>query len=89
MYYLWSKYHLAEFTAITKAHATTMGHIKRGDLDEAMVLIPRDNELKQMTEHIEPIIDKIIENSKQIRILTSLRDTLLPKLMNGEVKVEM
>src|SRR5690606_3106875 len=45
-YYLWSKYHLDQFIAIARAHATTMGHIKRGDLDEAMVLVPSQKEME-------------------------------------------
>lgn len=88
-YYLWCKHHLEEFIDIAKAHATTMGHIKRGDLDEAKVLIPSPKELAIMTNQIEPLIDKIITNNNQIRTLTALRDTLLPKLMSGEVRVEM
>jgi len=86
-YYLWSKYHLDQFIAIARAHATTMGHIKRGDLDEAMVLVPSQKEMESYTESIEPIIEKIVTNNRQIRTLTALRDTLLPKLMNGEVRV--
>jgi type I restriction enzyme S subunit len=35
-----------------------------------------------------PIVDKMIGNNNQIRILEKLRDTLLPKLMSGEVRVE-
>jgi type I restriction enzyme S subunit len=88
-YYLWCKHHLEEFIAIAASHATTMGHIKRRDLDEAMVLIPSIDELEKMTLIVEPLIDKIIENNKQIRTLTALRDTLLPKLMSGEMRVEM
>ena len=87
-YYLWCKHHLEEFIAIAASHATTMGHIKRRDLDEAMVLIPSIDELEKMTLIVEPLIDKIIENNKQIRTLTALRDTLLPKLMSGEMRVE-
>ena len=86
-YYLWCKHHLAEFISIAASHATTMGHIKRGDLDEAKVLIPSPEELAVMTEQAEPLIDKIISNNTQIRTLTALRDTLLPKLMSGEVRV--
>lgn len=86
-YYLWCKYHLAEFISIAASHATTMGHIKRGDLDEAKVLIPSPEELSIMTEQAEPLIDKIMANNIQINTLTKLRDTLLPKLMSGEVKV--
>ncbi len=88
-YYLWCKYHLEEFISIAVSHATTMGHIKRRDLDEAIVLVPSTNKLEEMTLIVEPLIDKIIENNKQIRTLTSLRNTFLPKLMSGEVRVEM
>lgn len=36
---------------------------------------------------IEPYFNKIDKNKEQIRTLTTLRDTLLPKLMSGEVRV--
>ena len=86
-YYLWCKHHLAEFISISMSHATTMGHIKRGDLDAAMVLVPKESELKQMNKIIEPIFEKQISNAKEIKSLESLRDTLLPKLMSGEVRI--
>ena len=86
-FYLWSKFLLDQFIAIARAHATTMGHIKRGDLDEAMVLVPSEDEIDQMSVDFEPILEKTIENNNQIRTLTALRDTLLPKLMSGEVRV--
>lgn len=88
-YYLWCRHHLAEFISIAASHATTMGHIKRGDLDEAKVLIPGPEELEVMTEQVEPLIQKIIANNIQINTLTKLRDSLLPKLMSGEVTVEI
>lgn len=88
-YYLWCKHHLAEFISIATSHATTMGHIKRGDLDEAKVLIPSPAELASMTEKAEPLIQKIIANNIQINTLIKLRDSLLPKLMSGEVTVEI
>ncbi len=87
-YYQWCKYHLAEFIVISASHATTMGHIKRGDLDVVMVLLPTEEELAEMTAVMSPIISKIIENNKQIHTLEKLRNTLLPKLMSGEVRVE-
>jgi type I restriction enzyme S subunit len=88
-YYLWCKHHLGEFINKAASHATTMGHIKRGDLDEASVLVPPEAELKEMTLTLQPILDKLISNNNQIRTLAALRDTLLPKLMSGEVRVEM
>ncbi|MDI3528016.1 MAG: type restriction enzyme subunit, partial [Tenuifilum sp.] len=88
-YYLWTKYHLDRFMAIAKAQATTMGHIKRKDLDNAMVLVTTEDEMVQFSKIQTPIIEKIIENNIQIRTLEKLRDTLLPKLMSGEVRVKV
>lgn len=87
-YLMWCRHHLAEFIAISSGQATTMGHIKRSDLDTAMVLVPSPNELDEMSKVMSPILDKQIENSKQIKSLERLRDTLLPKLMCGEVRVQ-
>ena len=88
-YYQWCKHYLEEFVSISASHATTMGHIKRGDLDVAMVLAPSKEELKEMTIIMTPLVEKLIKNTNQIRTLEKLRDTLLPKLMSGEVRVKL
>lgn len=86
-YLRWCKHHLAEFIAISASHATTMGHIKRGDLDEAKVLVPPPEELENKTQQMAPLLEKQIEIARQRRTLEKLRDELLPKLMSGEVRV--
>lgn len=86
-YLRWCKHHLAEFIAISASHATTMGHIKRGDLDEAKVLVPPLEELETMTQQIAPLLAKQIEIARQRQTLEKLRDALLPKLMSGEVRL--
>jgi len=86
-YLMWCKRHLDEFISISSSHATTMGHIKRGDLDKAMVLVPPADVIEAMSSKMTPILNKQIANQKQIRTLETLRDTLLPKLMSGEVRV--
>ncbi|WP_373747454.1 restriction endonuclease subunit S [Neisseria dentiae] len=86
-YYEWCKFHLAEFISVAQSHATTMGHIKRKDLDEAMVKIPSSETLATMSQTMKPLLDKRIINSQQIQTLETLRDTLLPKLISGEVRV--
>ena len=88
-YYQWCKYHLDNFIDIASEHATTMGHIKRSDLDEAICLVPNIDELDKMTEQFNPIMEKLEINSRQIQTLENLRDTLLPKLLIGEVRVEI
>ncbi|WP_051299693.1 restriction endonuclease subunit S [Methylobacter luteus] len=87
-YLMWCKHHLAEFISISSSHATTMGHIKRGDLDAAMTLIPSPDELTEMSKIMVPLLNKKIAIAKQRKSLEKLRDTLLPKLMNGEIKVQ-
>ena len=85
--YYWTKYHLAKFIRIAKDKAVTMGHIKRGDLETSQVLIPNAEILSKMDNIIEPIFDAIISRRVENKTLASLRDTLLPKLMNGETKM--
>lgn len=88
-YYFWCKEHLQEFISISESKATTMGHIKRGDLDAAMVKVPKRSEIESMSNIITPYLTKLEENKAQIRTLQKLRDTLLPKLMSGEVRVSL
>ena len=45
--------------------------------------------LSDFEEMVKPYFDKIDFNSKQIKTLETLRDTLLPKLMSGEVRVSV
>ena len=41
--------------------------------------------LDAMTRTMPPVIDQIIANKTQSRTLATLRDTLLPKLLSGEI----
>ena len=85
--YLWTLYHLDNFIRIAKDKAVTMGHIKRGELDKAYVTIPNKEEMEKCNALIAPIYKQIISNELESRRLAHLRDTLLPKLMSGELKV--
>jgi type I restriction enzyme S subunit len=85
--YLWTRNHLDNFIRIAKDKAVTMGHIKRGELDKAMVLVPSDEDLNKINALMIPIHQQIINNELESRRLAELRDTLLPKLMSGELKV--
>jgi len=51
--------------------------------------LPEIELINKYDESVKIYFDKIATNQTQIRTLTSLRDTLLPKLMSGEVRVEM
>jgi type I restriction enzyme S subunit len=87
-YYFWTLYHLDEFRLIAAGKATTMGHIQRGHLSAANVLIPPRPLLDNMTRTMSPLIEQIIANRIQSSTLATLRDTLLPRLLSGELKTE-
>ena len=53
------------------------------------ITIPDNITMSIFRKNTEPLFAKIKENEKQIRTLTQLRDTLLPKLMSGEVRVDL
>lgn len=86
-YYYWTKHHLQEFIHIAKDKAVTMGHIKRGHLEEAMVAIPDNDSMEKAHELFEPILSKMISLRLESSRLSTLRDTLLPRLMSGELEV--
>ena len=85
--YQWTKFHLDNFIRIAKDKAVTMGHIKRSELDKAKVLIPDFDSMKRIDSYMKSIHQKMITNELQTRTLASIRDTLLPRLMSGELKV--
>lgn len=85
--YQWTKHHLDNFIHIAKDKAVTMGHIKRGELDKAKVVVPDETNMAAIDLLMKPLHDHIITNMKEVRRLSSLRDTLLPRLMSGELKV--
>ena len=86
-YYSWTNHHLQKFIAIAADMATTMGHIKREELAKSAVYIPTLEEYSRIGKILSPIYDLIIANRIENKRLADLRDTLLPKLMSGELDV--
>ncbi|MBE7438042.1 MAG: restriction endonuclease subunit S [Spirochaetales bacterium] len=60
--------------------------IETGDLN---IPIPPENIRKRFSESATPIWNRLLLNKLQINTLEKLRDTLLPKLMSGEVRVAL
>ncbi|WP_227430513.1 restriction endonuclease subunit S [Psychrobacter sp. I-STPA6b] len=67
---------------------TVFGSIGKNDIGNIKVTIPSDDVIESFEKIVKPMNDKIIKNSYQIQTLENLRDTLLPKLMSGEVSVD-
>ncbi|KPL83034.1 restriction endonuclease subunit S [Herpetosiphon geysericola] len=66
---------------------TVFGSITKTDLEALSVALPPTDLINQFEQQCKPINDKIIHNTQQIQKLEHLRDTLLPKLMSGEIRV--
>ncbi|MDD2918437.1 restriction endonuclease subunit S [Rhodoferax sp.] len=86
-YFFWTRHHLADFRQTAASKATTMGHIQRGHLTAAKVCIPTAAVLDAATLVLGPIIEMLIEHSLQAQTLATLRDTLLPRLISGQLRL--
>lgn len=73
-----------------KSHlaGTTQKYISLGELRNLKIKIPNEKILASFNKLVHPIYQEIINNTNEIKILTQLRDTLLPKLMSGEIDVD-
>lgn len=86
-YYLWTRHHLPHFQQIAASKATTMGHIQRKHLTEALTIIPSPAILSAADEALAPLIEQVINNALQAQTLATLRDTLLPRLISGQLRL--
>jgi len=66
---------------------TVFGSIGKKDFQKIVVTIPPNTLVQSFENEVKPLNDKIINNCKEIRTLELLRDTLLPKLISGKIKV--
>ncbi|RJX32226.1 MAG: restriction endonuclease subunit S [Desulfurivibrio sp.] len=62
--------------------------LNRNHVHEETVLLPPSWQISRFEQTAFPLYLKIKQNELQVRHLEKLRDTLLPKLMSGKVRVE-
>ena len=88
-YYLWA-FLLTDAFDVMKNNfctGTTMQAINNKDTKLIEFVLPDDNIINQFNVIAKPMFKKIYYNSLEIKKLQKLRDTLLPKLMSGEIDV--
>ena len=66
---------------------TTQQQLTIPDFKKTEILVPTLDIIKSFTNYITPIFEKIWIQEEEIKKLQKLRDTLLPKLMSGEIDV--
>lgn len=79
-YFLWTQNHIAEWKRLISAKATSMGHIKREDLESAQVIIPSDSSLSEFDNQMRPIFDAYTIKKKENMKLMELQSLLLAKM---------
>lgn len=69
------------------SNGSTVLHLSKKAIPEYEMKLPSKNFINDFSIKIKPLVQKQYRNQTQIRTLTALRDTLLPKLMSGEIRV--
>ncbi|CAM1350892.1 restriction endonuclease subunit S [Tenacibaculum ascidiaceicola] len=67
---------------------TTMPIINKSSFENIEILYPRKDILDDFEKKVMPFDEQILINTKENQTLTELRDTLLPKLISGEVRLK-
>ena len=73
---------------LTAAYGSVFDTITTRTFESVNLKFPSLNSIEKFNEEISPIFSKKGTNTQQIKTLETLRDTLLPKLMSGEVRVQ-
>ena len=84
IYFLMIEFNFEEFNV-----GSTQPLIRQSDLKNIEILLPNDKLILKFEEQAKDIFIKINKNKKQIQTLENLRDTLLPKLLSGEVRMKI
>lgn len=72
---------------VNRGQGSAQPNISTGDILSIPCWIPNKNEIDNFNKTIQPMFETIISNQEENRKLSVLRDSLLPKLMNGEIEV--
>ncbi|MEB3207564.1 MAG: restriction endonuclease subunit S, partial [Synechococcus sp.] len=67
--------------------ATTVIHLGKTDIDRFRVIVPESELLAAFNWIAQPWYVRIVEVKQESRVLADLRDTLLPKLITGELRI--
>ena len=79
--------YLQHFKMQAELRKTTMGHITQDHLKQSRITIPPQHIIEKLDKIINPILNKKVKLDEENQELASLRDWLLPMLMNGQVRV--
>ena len=68
--------------------ATTVIHLNKSDLVRSSVRVPVGLNLDRARRDLDPLVHVVVQLERESRTLTDIRDTLLPLLMSGRLRVK-
>jgi type I restriction enzyme S subunit len=71
----------------SRAGGSTFAEISKRNFRPILTLRPDDCTLSAFGDVVQPLFELIASNEQQVRVLAAIRDTLLPKLISGELRV--
>jgi type I restriction enzyme S subunit len=81
----WCQENMAEIES--RATGTTFAEISKSNFRPITVVLPPKDIMATFTKKVSPLYTHVIENLLQSRTLVTLRDTLLPRLLSGDIVV--
>ena len=84
--YSWLKLNMSYVKSF--ANGSTFQEVSKTSFKSLEIVMPEEHKRKKFDDIAKPAFNKIFSNQSQINTLENLRDTLLPKLMSGEVRIK-
>jgi type I restriction enzyme, S subunit len=84
---LTSRAFMDKFTTLVTGTSGSHQRVKPEYLLEIDVIIPPPVLVEKFTDILRPLYQKILENLSESNVLTQIRDSLLPRLMSGKIRV--
>jgi len=87
--YLWNVVRKPLYKLEKSKTGTTVIHLGKKDIDQIKIAVPDKDSLRKFNEILEPFYQEMIKREQENKKLEEMRDVLLPKLMSGEIRVNV
>ncbi len=74
---------------LAQANGTTFLEISKGNFRPMRILVPIDEVMNRFTKIAQRLHEQVVTNLRQIETLAAMRDSLLPRLLSGEIRVPL
>lgn len=79
---------LENFIKILGSSGSTTNNLNKEQFSKIKIIYPTEKNIMEFNNSVQGIFEKILVSQKEIQTLKNTRDTLLPKLMSGEISTQ-